>query len=203
MSEVADQTAKPADSRDWRALVWWGAGLALLALVALFCRFLLAPWLEVRAVVWARSTPDEVIKKLGGPDKAVPKLFLYARLPRRLAPEKETTLRLLGRCRDKAVPVLIVLLRARDSDIRARVALVLGNIADARAVEPLIAALKDPDPDVRASAAGALGEIKDARATEPLQALLQHEDEDVRRIAREALGKLAAPAQEPAPAPRK
>ena len=267
-SQPAGQPAAPRTGADWHALVWWGAGLALLALVALFCRFLLAPWLQVRAAI-TTGDPYEAIADLGGPDKAIPKLVLYARLPGwlpdRLTPGKHEAVQFLGKCGEKAVPGLLALLRARDpetrywaagalgstgdaraveplvaalkdagpevrasaaqalgkindpravepliaalkdvdADVRCRAAWALGLVKDPRAVEPLFVALKDTDRDVRFSAARALGEIGDARAVESLRTLLRDESSDVRSAAREALGKLAAPAQEPAPAPRK
>ena len=63
----------------------------------------------------------------------------------------------------------------------------LGEIGDARAVEPLIAALKDGDWDVRQFAAKALGKIGDARAVEPLIATLKDSNKDVCKKAADAL----------------
>ena len=67
----------------------------------------------------------------------------------------------------------------------------LGEMGDARAVEPLIQALQDNNnqPVLRNSAALALGEISDLRAVEPLiQAF--YKDPDVRWNAGEAVGKM-------------
>lgn len=47
-----------------------------------------------------------------------------------------------------------------DEDVRKQVALALGKIGDARAVEPLTKALKDKDREVREAAKQALEEIK-------------------------------------------
>jgi HEAT repeat protein len=66
----------------------------------------------------------------------------------------------------------------------------LGEIQDARAVEPLIAVLKDIDSNVRSNAAEALGNIKDARAVEPLIAAMQDEASGVRKAAARALGEI-------------
>ena len=55
----------------------------------------------------------------------------------------------------------------------------LGELKDARAVDPLIAALNDEDPDIRMEAANALGEILDARAIEPLLTALQEENLEI------------------------
>ena len=75
----------------------------------------------------------------------------------------------------------------------------LGQIGDARAVEPLIATLKHWDKDVQQAAAEALGEIGDAQAVEPLiVALSKFKTVMVRRAAAEALGEIGdAQAVEP------
>ncbi|MDW8325427.1 MAG: HEAT repeat domain-containing protein, partial [Anaerolineales bacterium] len=74
----------------------------------------------------------------------------------------------------------------------------LGEIKDARAVEPLVAALGDAEAGMRRWAAWALGEIKDARAVEPLVAALDDADEDVRWSAALALGNIGDPRALPA-----
>jgi HEAT repeat protein len=48
----------------------------------------------------------------------------------------------------------------------------LGQIGDARAVEPLIALLHEHDPLLRVEVAEALGQLRDARAVEPLLFML-------------------------------
>jgi len=58
------------------------------------------------------------------------------------------------------------------------------------AVEPLIAALKDEDLIVRRNAATALGQIKDASAAEPLIASIKDKSSIVRRDAAIALGQI-------------
>ena len=68
----------------------------------------------------------------------------------------------------------------RDGGVRSSAAEALGEIGDARAVEPLCAALRDKDVDVREAAAEALGKIGDARAAVPLRSALGDEDSDVR-----------------------
>jgi HEAT repeat protein len=62
----------------------------------------------------------------------------------------------------------IAALKDNDWWVRRDAAEALGEIGDARTVEPLIAVLKDKDRDVRWHAASALGEIGDARAVDPL-----------------------------------
>jgi HEAT repeat protein len=76
----------------------------------------------------------------------------------------------------------------RDRRIGAAAARALGQVGDARAVEPLIATLKDSDRDVRCAAGEALGRARDARAVQPLIAAL--EDPYVRWTAAKALGEV-------------
>ena len=84
----------------------------------------------------------------------------------------------------------------KDSLVRWLAAEALGNLGDARAVEPLIAALKDSDSSVRQRAAEALGKLRDTRAVEPLITALKDRDSYVRQRAADALDKIGAPAIE-------
>jgi HEAT repeat protein len=84
---------------------------------------------------------------------------------------------------------------AKLPNVRKGAAAALGEIGDARAVEPLIAALADPDFNVGRAAAMALGEIGDERAVEPLIAALGSLYLD--ETAAEALGHFGADAVEP------
>lgn len=77
----------------------------------------------------------------------------------------------------------------KDKYVRKAAARALGEIGDARAVEPLFAALKDSDIDVRINAAEALGKIG-APAVELLIAALKNDDWKVRCAAAKALGKI-------------
>jgi len=75
--------------------------------------------------------------------------------------------------------------------VRVQAALVLGKLADPRAVAPLVKALGDVNKTVRAMAAQALGQIGDASAADPLRALLTKEsDPFVRTQIEKALGSL-------------
>ena len=56
----------------------------------------------------------------------------------------------------------------KDTGVRSKAAIALGNIRDVFAFEPLIKALHDPESIVRGNAAEALGKIGDQRAVEPL-----------------------------------
>ncbi|MEH2078537.1 MAG: HEAT repeat domain-containing protein, partial [Nostoc sp.] len=85
---------------------------------------------------------------------------------------------------------LIAKLNDADINVQQAVALALGKIKDARAVEPLIAKFNDADRNVLQAVAGALGEIKDARAVEPLITKLNDADSNVQRAVEAALVKL-------------
>jgi HEAT repeat protein len=80
----------------------------------------------------------------------------------------------------------------KDTDywMRSSAAEALGNLGDARALDPLLPLLNDTNHKVRNSAAGALGKLGDARAVDPLLPLLKDTDIWVRRSAAEALGNL-------------
>ncbi len=74
---------------------------------------------------------------------------------------------------------------------RKKAAEALGNIGNAKAVEPLIMALKDKNGDVQWKATVALGEIGDKKAIDSLNELLKHEENNlIREAAKEALEKI-------------
>jgi HEAT repeat protein len=101
-----------------------------------------------------------------------------------------------------AVEPLIGLLGDADQRVQRAAAAALGQLGDARAVEPLLSALRDApveplplrlgdaDSGVRHQAAEALGQLGDVRAVEPLIGLLGDAGSDVQRAAAEALGRL-------------
>jgi HEAT repeat protein len=84
---------------------------------------------------------------------------------------------------------LVALLRDEYSFVREAAAHALGQLGDARAVEPLVAALRERDRGwpIRQAAAHALGQLGDARAVEPLVAALWEEYSQVREAAAHAL----------------
>lgn len=87
-----------------------------------------------------------------------------------------------------AVDALIAAMKDPDPDVRWNAANALGDIKDARAVEPLIAALQVKD--LQWHAAYSLGKIKDPRAVEPLIAALKNNDPEFREQAAHSLGQL-------------
>lgn len=70
----------------------------------------------------------------------------------------------------------IRLLRSGDVQMRQFVAYLLGQVGDARAIEPLIEALEDENAGVQGAAANALGKLGDQRAVDSLRPLLAHEN---------------------------
>lgn len=70
---------------------------------------------------------------------------------------------------------------------RSMIARTLGELGDARAVEPLIAALRDPDYLSRVAAVEALANLGDARAIGPLTAVLDDKNKAVSQAAASAL----------------
>jgi len=89
-----------------------------------------------------------------------------------------------------AVGQLILALDADNSQIRARSAIVLGEIKDRQAVKPLIKSLEDNSSDVRCAAAWALGEMRESSAIESLISALNDEDHRVRVTTVRGLGKI-------------
>lgn len=88
-----------------------------------------------------------------------------------------------------AVKPLIEALNDSDSSgsVHQKVVEALGQIGDARAVEPLIGVLNHRDWHVREAAVEALGKIGNARAINPLMAALNDSDRSVRSSAAQAL----------------
>ncbi len=88
-----------------------------------------------------------------------------------------------------------VLNNVTDAEDRERAAEVLGDIGDARAVEPLLMLLKDTNSEPKWAVIDALGKIADPTVIQPLIAYLSEEDywEEVVDI----LGRIGAPALEP------
>jgi HEAT repeat protein len=194
VSEPEEQPASPADRRDRRVYVWWGAGLVLLVGLALFCQFLLRPYLEVRSALRAADRKSytwcaETVQRLGGPTAASRKLAFYLRLPQNWAPQQDLVEMVGPECGRDGVPAFVNLLASSRPYARMIAAWVLGQSEDPRAVEPLIRALHDQDDDVRGVAITELVRVwaKDPRLVEPLIAALRDRDQRVRREAARGL----------------
>lgn len=99
---------------------------------------------------------------------------------------------------DDPVPSLIVKLGDENPKVRWKAAFSLGNLGDARAVDPLIASLDFSRPyasgedafTLNMVAAWALGRLKDPRAVEPLIGALSSTCDDFVWIAAWALGEI-------------
>jgi HEAT repeat protein len=90
-----------------------------------------------------------------------------------------------------AVGPLLTLLEEKDP-ARGPAIEALGQIGDAKAVDPIISCLTDRDMNVRLAAASALGRLKDVRAARPLFAALVNPGEaaQVRMHAAKSLGNI-------------
>lgn len=92
-----------------------------------------------------------------------------------------------------AVGPLIQALKDKDSDVRRRVVITLGEIGDAKAVKALIPVLKDKDSLVLLETTFALGKIGDEKAVEPLIQVMRKDERDyVRKDAALALTMIKA-----------
>ena len=114
----------------------------------------------------------------------------------------------LAKLGPSAVPELVWALRDSDQSVRCVAAWALGDLGDARGVEPLIAGLKDENLEARRAGAHVLtegmqgvrwhavearGKLGDRRAVEPLIEVLKDGSGLVRLNAVEALGELGDP----------
>ncbi len=89
--------------------------------------------------------------------------------------------------------VRVVVDESTNYKMRVQAALVLGKLADPRAVQPLIKALNDQNKTVRGIAASALGQLGDQSALEPLRELVKRDsDSFVRGQAEKAIAALGA-----------
>jgi len=211
----AAQPATPADPRDRRVYVWWGVGLALLAVTGAVCWLLVRPALQAREAVrlWASGqtwAPTEV-ERLGGPDAAPWKLKLFLHLPARLAPQRREAVGLLqyaGETSDSAIPVLISLLADEDPKVRQAAAGSLEYLVGAwtgasirkdpppepkvhllpQVIEAMTKAVGDTDAKTRSLAATVLGYSREPRVLPALLGALRDPDAQVRRAALWSLG---------------
>jgi len=102
---------------------------------------------------------------------------------------QEETVQELIAAGERAVPELLKAMSARAYQVRSCSARALGEIGDARAVEPLVQALGDTSVNVQRSASEALAKLGSC-ATEALMLCLDSTDSLARKWAAEALGKI-------------
>ncbi len=102
-------------------------------------------------------------------------------------PRAEPAARALAGIGAGAVEALVAAMRDERAAVRRRAVESLGQIGDARAVDPLLALLREEaDAEVRASAAEALGRMPDG-VIGPLVSMLKDDSPELRRTAAEAL----------------
>jgi hypothetical protein len=152
----------------WPRSRWWG--WAVLAVLGMLAVLALAEPIALRVPLlassgWGRwlsgALPALVVATLG----ALTALRLYGRGMR---------------ARLIRYGVLSSVISEHDAAAQA-----LGQLGDARAVEPLLQALGDTDWNVRSAAAQALGQLGDARAVEPLAQVLGDARNDPFGVARQ------------------
>ncbi len=161
--------------RSKRIYIYWGVALALLLSLGLFCWQVVVPVWRVRRLAGELSRTREwndPLKRLGGPERALPALSLYLAMPQRIAPSKWVAVTLLGECGDRAVPAIVGALRDREAVVRevaaGRLAGVPRETLGEAGLQALIAALGDEAIRVRFTAAETLGELgADARPAVP------------------------------------
>jgi len=127
----------------------------------------------------------------GEPTGAAPQPANLADLVSKLAapeqPVRDAALAALKEAGPAAVDALIAGLASEDLSQRFYAAKALGELGDARAIDPLAALLNDPNPFVRREAVTALGKTKDRRAMPHLMKAVKDSDEQVRKLASDAM----------------
>ena len=129
MPEDGDQPAKPP--RTWRPMVGWTLGILAVLGLAWFVGAVAVPVWQVRRVIREPSTVglEEDIQRLGGPDRAAPKLGRYLGMPDPLAERKPRAASLLGFCGRQAVPILVRATSRADREVRLKAFESLGKVA--------------------------------------------------------------------------
>lgn len=211
-------SAAKADGRDRRLLGCWGAALGLLGALGLFCWLVVAPYVQVRREVislWVlraqtcggyaafpKETKDSV-ERLGGPSEALPKIRLYLRLPKRVAPAKDLATMLLGQCGEPAVDPLMEALCYRygnspEDSVAAACALAQVGPPAGKAAPLLTSYAVAPTSD-RNAYCYALRKVdpEGTQAVPMLIGLLGNQDADIRSGAIHVLGRFG-PAAKPA-----
>jgi HEAT repeat protein len=130
-----------------------------------------------------RPVTDELLAI--GPEAVAPLIAAWNSNSRDIEEDFGDTILRFGR--DATLPLVAALARPY---AQGKVAWVLGQIKDPRALEPLVAAVASKDSSMRWSAAHGLGFLRDRRAQPALLARLRDRSENVRIAAIQSLGKL-------------
>jgi hypothetical protein len=112
-------------------------------------------------MVYKPEVADTILQRLGGPEKSLPILKLYAWLPDRWARHKNMAAHVLGFCGRTAEPTLVTLLDHTELDVRWDAIWALTRLKDVSpaAVPALTRRLDDDEPFIRFEAAILLGRI--------------------------------------------
>jgi len=115
-----DAARKPID-KPRRAVIFATLGILVIMGLAFFIGTVVVPLWQVQAALSDPCiTRDEVVKKLGGPERTARRLATYLRLPHWMKTNRVYATDLLGRCGKPALPTLITLARDKAEDIRVR-----------------------------------------------------------------------------------
>jgi HEAT repeat protein len=204
MPEPADQLTPPL--RTWRPMAAWTGAILLALGLAWFLASETVVLYRAHAILCQKASlsPEESLRRLGGPERAARTLTLYLRLPGWWANQREMAVYLLGRCGKAAVPALIRALSDPSPYVQVAAASTLSNLAgESSAVVPaLLESLGDPAPELRAVAAHALGAVgRGQPAVVPaLIRTLDDPEPRVRYFAAAGLGRLGQEAAGAVPA---
>jgi HEAT repeats len=182
-----EKQATRCNSRRIYAL--WGAGIALLLALGLFCWLLVLPVLKVhtqleatvkmRRRVFVFVDLGPAVERLGGSDRAANMLCLYLRLPDCLTLHRAEAVEALAVCKKpRTAPQLTAALDHKDDKVKWLAALSLAHLAykgrasawpsgsREQALVSLTSRLRDKSVAVRAESAGAIAHIDPTRLSE-------------------------------------
>lgn len=201
--ELSGLRGGPQPRKTRLIFILWVVGMASLVILAMFCWFIVSPYLEVRSAVrrltWEEgNTPEDLVRDLGGAKHAAQACSVFLRCPPWLASYegKERASLILGACGEPGFNTARLLVCAQDAQLRVHAVVAIGAMRNPRALELLVGSLRDPDCDVRLWAAKALGNLGDPRAIGPLTEVMVDPSKkeprygEVRSAAAEALGKV-------------
>lgn len=168
MTGTQDAPGEASGVRRRRPALWgtalWSAVILLVLGLTWFSTAAVVPFIETRAVLVERvkinlcSDDEQYVKRLGGPERAFPKLRLMLRLPQWMVPKRSATAYLMRLCGRRAVPLLAEALSDEDPEVRRSAANALRDMQPSatETIPQLRKLLKDANPEVRESAAQAL-----------------------------------------------
>ena len=157
---MAEELANVNKPRSKRLYSYWSVALGLLLMLALVCWKIVVPVWQVRAALRGPTIPQELIKELGGPEKAAGKLALYLEAPQWVqeneGTDRITVILACGQLGPAGASIIPDLVRAPRTIVEyAMLGHVLAELppASRRQVADLAAALRDENVLVRHLAA--------------------------------------------------